>query len=71
MLPLDRPFTRANQRQALYTKQTMLSDSDSGDESDHQITINEHFAKAYARKKEREELSKCMWVGLKFACEVK
>ncbi|KDQ13913.1 hypothetical protein BOTBODRAFT_44855 [Botryobasidium botryosum FD-172 SS1] len=34
----------------------MLSDSD--DESVYQITINEHYAKAYAYKKEREELSK-------------
>ncbi|TDL23117.1 Krr1-domain-containing protein [Rickenella mellea] len=38
----------------------MLSDSDSdgGAGDDHQLTINEHFAKAYAHKKEREELSK-------------
>ncbi|KIM31167.1 hypothetical protein M408DRAFT_65240 [Serendipita vermifera MAFF 305830] len=37
----------------------MLSDDDShssGDESIHQLTINEHFAKAYKVKKEREEL---------------
>ncbi|KIJ51364.1 hypothetical protein M422DRAFT_244542 [Sphaerobolus stellatus SS14] len=33
------------------------SESESGDE-DVQLTINEHFAKAYAAKKEREELSK-------------
>ncbi|KZT22490.1 Krr1-domain-containing protein [Neolentinus lepideus HHB14362 ss-1] len=32
----------------------MLSDSDSEDV--HQLTINEHFAKAYAYRKEREEL---------------
>lgn len=36
----------------------MFSDSDSETESVHQLTINEHFAKAYEVKKEREELSK-------------
>lgn len=49
-------------------KQEMLSSSsssasDSGHESDHedihQLTINEHFAKAYEYRKEREELQKC------------
>lgn len=35
----------------------MLSDSESEAEG-HQLTVNEHFAKAYARKKEREELTK-------------
>ncbi|EMD34170.1 hypothetical protein CERSUDRAFT_117663 [Gelatoporia subvermispora B] len=34
----------------------MLDDSDN--ESIHQLTINEHFAKAYEYKKEREELAK-------------
>jgi protein KRI1 len=39
----------------------MLSDSVSEDESgDIQLTVNEHFAKAYAAKKEREELDKRM-----------
>lgn len=45
----------------------MLSDTDSDNESVHQITINEHFAKAYARKKEREELSKCMLYRIQLA----
>ncbi|GJJ08425.1 hypothetical protein Clacol_002641 [Clathrus columnatus] len=38
----------------------MLSDSDSESDSgkEIQLTINEHFANAYAKKKEREELSK-------------
>lgn len=36
----------------------MFSDSDSDTESIHQLTINEHYAKAYEAKKEREELSK-------------
>ena len=36
----------------------MLSDSDSDNESIHQITINEHFAKAFEYRKEREELEK-------------
>ncbi|THH07868.1 hypothetical protein EW145_g3091 [Phellinidium pouzarii] len=35
----------------------MLSDSESGVDDVHQLTLNEHFAKAYAYKKEREELS--------------
>ena len=36
----------------------MLSDdSDSGEDLD-QITINEHYAKAYAYKKERQELER-------------
>jgi protein KRI1 len=34
----------------------MLSDSDSEDVA--QLTINEHFANAYAYRKEREELQK-------------
>jgi len=37
----------------------MLSDSDSEANGDLQLTINEHYAKAYAAKKEREELGKC------------
>jgi protein KRI1 len=40
----------------------MLSDDDfnsSGNEIIHQITVNEHFAKAYKHKKEREELQHC------------
>ena len=36
----------------------MLSDSESDGEAIQQLTINEHFAKVYASKKEREELSK-------------
>ena len=34
-------------------------DSASDTESLHQLTINEHYAKAFQYKKEREELSKC------------
>ena len=38
----------------------MLSDSDSEDvEISHQLTVNEHYARAFAYKKEREELAKC------------
>ena len=38
----------------------MLSESDSeAGDNDIQLTINEHYAKAYAAKKEREELGKC------------
>ncbi|KAL5504664.1 KRI1 [Sanghuangporus vaninii] len=36
----------------------MLSDTESDGETLQQLTINEHFAKAYGRKKEREELAK-------------
>ncbi|KAL5531994.1 KRI1 [Sanghuangporus sanghuang] len=36
----------------------MLSDTESDGETLRQLTINEHFAKAYARKKEREELGR-------------
>jgi hypothetical protein len=37
----------------------MLSDSESDvDSQDIHLTVNEHFAKAYAAKKEREELDK-------------
>lgn len=37
----------------------MLSDAESEAESgDVQLTINEHYAKAYAYKKEREELGR-------------
>jgi protein KRI1 len=35
-----------------------LLDSDSEDE--HQLTINEHYAKAFEYRKEREELEKRM-----------
>ncbi|KAK0197362.1 KRI1-like family C-terminal-domain-containing protein [Armillaria mellea] len=37
---------------------TMLLDSESDDESTHQLTINEHYAKAFQYRKEREELEK-------------
>jgi hypothetical protein len=37
----------------------MLSDSDSEENDCHTLTINEHFAKAFQYKKEREELAKC------------
>ncbi|KAJ7594856.1 KRI1-like family C-terminal-domain-containing protein [Mycena floridula] len=36
----------------------MLSDSESEDQTDHHLTINEHYAKAFEYKKEREELEK-------------
>ncbi|KAK0210500.1 Krr1-domain-containing protein [Desarmillaria ectypa] len=36
----------------------MLSDSESDSESTHQLTINEHYAKAFQYRKEREELEK-------------
>jgi protein KRI1 len=35
----------------------MLSDADDSDDL-HQITVNEHYAKAFQYKKEREELDK-------------
>ena len=38
----------------------ILASDESDTEEIHQLTINEHYAKAYARRKEREELSKCM-----------
>jgi protein KRI1 len=42
----------------------MAKDILASEESDHeeiqQLTINEHYAKAYEYKKEREELAKCM-----------
>ncbi len=34
----------------------MLSDSESDNEDTHQFTINEHYAKAFHYRKEREEL---------------
>ena len=37
----------------------MLSDSESEVESIHHLTINEHYARAFEYKKEREELQKC------------
>jgi len=36
----------------------MLSDTESDAESIHRLTINEHYAKAFAYRKEREELEK-------------
>ncbi|KAH7925289.1 Krr1-domain-containing protein [Leucogyrophana mollusca] len=36
----------------------MLSDSDSDGEDLHKLTVNEHYAKAFEYKKEREELAK-------------
>ena len=38
-----------------------LLDSDSEDE--HQLTINEHYAKAFEYRKEREELEKRMFIS--------
>lgn len=37
----------------------MLSDSESEGEDLHQLTVNEHFEKAFNARKEREELWKC------------
>ncbi|KAG8781908.1 hypothetical protein FRC16_002757, partial [Serendipita sp. 398] len=58
-------FFRRNHfdRNLVLTKTSMLSDNDvssnASDEKEiHQLTINEHFAKAYKEKKEREELQK-------------
>ena len=46
----------------------MLSDSESDEERDvHQLTINEHYAKAYESRKEREELAKRASVTLQAA----
>lgn len=42
-------------------KQDILSESSSSEDEGgdvHQLTINEHFAKAYEYRKEREELAK-------------
>ena len=36
----------------------MLSEEDSDTEDLNQLNINEHYAKAYAYKKEREELGR-------------
>ena len=36
----------------------MLSDSESDGEAENQFTINEHYAKAFHYRKEREELEK-------------
>lgn len=38
---------------------SMFSDSESDNESLHRLTINEHYAKAFEYRKEREELDKC------------
>lgn len=46
----------------LFVPMDFLDDEVSDAESNaslHQFTINEHYAKAFAYKKEREELSKC------------
>lgn len=40
----------------------MLSDSESEGDSIHRLTVNEHYAKAFQFKKEREELDKRMFV---------
>jgi protein KRI1 len=39
----------------------MLSDSESenGSSNEHQLIINEHYAKAFQYRKEREELVRC------------
>ena len=45
----------------------LLSDSESDGESSYRLTINEHYAKAFEYKKEREELEKCKWaIALSF-----
>lgn len=45
----------------------MLSDSESETENVHTFTINEHYAKAFEYKKEREELEKRASSDLSFA----
>lgn len=37
------------------------------DESLHQLIVNEHYAKAFQYKKEREELNKCKIISLNFS----
>jgi protein KRI1 len=37
----------------------MFSDSDDDSGQNVQLTVNEHYAKAFQAKKEREELEKC------------
>jgi protein KRI1 len=37
--------------------QLFSDDEDTG--KDHQLTINEHYAKAFEYRKEREELERC------------
>lgn len=41
-----------------FTKRNLLEDSENDSEPDHRLTINEHYAKAFEYRKEREELSK-------------
>lgn len=50
------PFLSLSSRQIL--PPIMLSDSDSETNDLHTLTINDHFAKAFEYKKEREELAK-------------
>ena len=50
MCPFRHPF--------LFADAIMLSDSDSETNDLHTLSINEHFAKAFEYKKEREELAK-------------
>lgn len=38
----------------------ILASDDSDTEDIHQLTVNEHYAKAFEYRKEREELAKCM-----------
>lgn len=56
------PPQRAQMKQEMLSSSSS-SGSDSEHESDreetHKLTINEHFAKAYEYRKEREELQKC------------
>ena len=46
------------QQFAIKTPVEMLSDAESDAGSIHQLTINEHYAKAFSYRKEREELQK-------------
>ncbi len=41
-----------------FVRRNLLEDSESDSEPEHRLTINEHYAKAFAFRKEREELSK-------------
>ena len=40
------------------TDEKMLSDSSDNEEQGRTLAINEHYAKAYQQRKEREELQK-------------
>lgn len=55
----NKVMTAFRQNFDLLVLPSMFSDSESENEDNHQLTINEHYAKAFQYKKEREELDKC------------